>query len=603
MNEGYIDVINAISFLNHLGAVGVPFDQEDDNECYPFNYYLSGLRFDPRSEFSNRLELLLCIIRRAGKWKVVETEKFYSMNLMPYKLASALLSIEEANKCFEEDDRRSVPSSVVRRDLVEWTSTLKIHHDLTLNEDLIGSLLGWTDGLQVFLSLRLKINPKLEARTLELAIRGHKPKAIALLVQSGFKIDNNIWKLLCDEVLCLDSFTERTIFSVVLESMNLLQPERTLTDSCTRSVCRVSEDEKFQPYTYPLVPLKAMQCAWDAGYRNVDDTWRRETPLWRLLAAYLFDMNYTYFSFSILVKVYWFIVHGAQLDWIHPTYGATPAHLIAKVAFNFEKPSQYRYLDIREEIVLKSLRLDIQDNCNCQCSIRGCYAFECAVLSALRDKKTHVSCKLLRKLIAFADNEQSCRSWMISALIRAITFEELGLTHTCCSRPSDDDLLDYPNRRYRPSEYDEQDHRKYIDYRCRHLPSDEIRDQHHIESEDIALLEVLMGEFSESWSTFNGSLQQYIDTTWTDRMDEERPMDSGIGEQIKDTIEQLGVQLSESLSDDEDLDSDYEDKDFESDSYDNQLRYWRLVEQYPRSVRLILIDYNNYNRFRRRRTS
>ncbi|KAH7130131.1 hypothetical protein B0J11DRAFT_522504 [Dendryphion nanum] len=581
ITSGYIDLMSAIGFLNHLGAVGVPFDQEDDNEWLPFNCLLESVTFYSRIIVYSRLELLSHVIRRAGIWKVVETGTTELMPEKAYETASALLSIDEANECFEDDDRRSLPSSVVRRDLSEWSSTLKMHHDLVPNEGLIRSLLNWTDGLHLFLSLRLKIDPKLEALALTLAIGESNSEAVTLLVKSGFKIDNTVWEYLCDEAWLLDPYNRRSIFSVVLdrifsvvlESMNLLRPECTHTDSCTQSVCKVSKDHEFQPYTYPLIPPTAMQYAWNAGYRNVDDIWHDETPLWHFLAAYLFEDNYTPYPFSMLDKIYWFVDHGAQLDWIHPTYGTTPAHLIAKVGRYVKSCNQFRRPGItNKKFLFKSLQIDIQDNCNCPCSIKGCYTFTCAVLSTLRYEIRYERRRLLRELIVFANNERHCRSWMVPTLIRAITFEELGLTHTCCSRISDD----------------EQGHRKSIHYRCRHLPSDEIRDQHHIESEDIALLEALMGEFFESWLTFNVTLQQYIDTLWTDRMDEVRPMDSGISEEDKDVIEQLGVQLLESFSDDE---------EFEPDSEDDRLRYWRLVKQYPRSVRLLLTDeYHPYDK-------
>ncbi|KAF2123252.1 hypothetical protein BDV96DRAFT_562155 [Lophiotrema nucula] len=86
----------------------------------------------------------------------------------------------------------------------------------------------------------------------------------------------------------------------------------------------------------------------------------------------------------------------------------------------------------------------------------------------------------------------------VPSILRIFTFDELRLTHTC-----------HNNR-----------HHDFNVNPVEQLARKDIENIQYAEAEDLALLEQLITEFEEAWSSFEGTILGFIVGYWAERMDE-----------------------------------------------------------------------------------
>ncbi|KAF2788778.1 hypothetical protein K505DRAFT_366174 [Melanomma pulvis-pyrius CBS 109.77] len=128
---------------------------------------------------------------------------------------------------------------------------------------------------------------------------------------------------------------------------------------------------------------------------------------------------------------------------------------------------------------------------------------------------------VLEEILSWTGLDVNSEEHMIPSFIRLLTFERLGLTHTC------------------------HDHGHYK-FGCDPklpLAASEIFDIQFVENSDIDLLEDLLEEFEEAMQEHTGSIWDFIDGYWKDRMDQimsER--DKPIQEE-EEQARQLGVTI------------------------------------------------------------
>jgi hypothetical protein len=221
--------------------------------------------------------------------------------------------------------------------------------------------------------------------------------------------------------------------------------------------------------------------------------------------------------------VEWLVAKGARLDWFHPNLHTTPAHIVASIyAWETQHPAGRSSAIMRTSdttLLERILASNDVDQCVCFFSDGGCRVIACAVKQIVDDssiyKNVEHSDLNFHNIFHAIDLNHSKPNTDALAIIRTLTFEKLGLTHTCCAR-----LLSH--------NFGQTD--------------EEAQDPHYVESKDIRCLESLMIEFQHSWGEHKGALQEYIENVWEPRMGEE--VGSSYEECIKG-LQETGVMLWE----------------------------------------------------------
>jgi hypothetical protein len=294
--------------------------------------------------------------------------------------------------------------------------------------------------------------------------------------------------------------------------------------------------------------LEAAQILYDAGFTTVDEPWFERTPL--MTHAESYDMNDA-------PTVVWFLEKGAKLDTMC-LFGLMPLHVFAeKFVVSFirrehdyqtyksrmgwnsflhpdqptvlhtsmlevcpigwcdEKVSEDWSLDattIHEDLFTAVFENKSKDSCTCQCAMQGCTAISSAlrvsrptgcvhqILITGRKITTPLQKRTLHEIVTYLSGPEHHARICCEAL-RIMTFDALGLTHTChdwgyCHKGGDVSI--------RPS-----------------FPSSEdIKNIEYTEVNDIQLLENLMAEFESAWKEWNGEVLDFIENYWEVRMEE-----------------------------------------------------------------------------------
>jgi hypothetical protein len=183
------------------------------------------------------------------------------------------------------------------------------------------------------------------------------------------------------------------------------------------------------------------------------------------------------------------------------------------------------------------------DSCNCACSSHGCgiitsalkmtrHAFMDSIGAwrCTRDsrppgdaQKKFFVIDYISRLSKYVDadiwvDDESCRE-----ALRVMTFDRLGLTHTCHNLG----------------------HSSVYCYPRNPLSQKEIEDIHYSEEKDLGLLEELVSEFESLWSQHPAGFTDFLRGRWTDRMDEviaerSHPRDDEPGSVFRETGVILG---------------------------------------------------------------
>lgn len=160
--------------------------------------------------------------------------------------------------------------------------------------------------------------------------------------------------------------------------------------------------------------------------------------------------------------------------------------------------------DVAKQVLVQILTDPIRDDCNCACSTEGCQL----LITILKIFRQDTNCPVGRMMkmqisIVLADLIESSSSpsspTFFSQLIRSLTFEELDLTHTCCTHFLDH-ILPPPNN---PNSHE-----------------DDIHEIHDEERHLLHQLEELLLEFEMKKSELGGSTKGFLQGYWRVRMDE-----------------------------------------------------------------------------------
>lgn len=206
----------------------------------------------------------------------------------------------------------------------------------------------------------------------------------------------------------------------------------------------------------------------------------------------------------------WFIEKGAKPNYIHRRSKTTPIHLLASsilhallllIYGDMGQASQHPELDDNEKFMARFLTRFLtsreKDKCNCACSQDGCEVgtvITRAIIAWVHNPKSHKEDQPLKekvanvgcgiKVLLYFDPELEARPADCHALFRALTFDLLGLTHTCHLR------------------------------NMHGIEDQEVRDIQELEKEDIVLLDGLVEHFANAWHDCDGPLIDFVAGYW-----------------------------------------------------------------------------------------
>jgi hypothetical protein len=176
-----------------------------------------------------------------------------------------------------------------------------------------------------------------------------------------------------------------------------------------------------------------------------------------------------------------------------------------------------------------------KDACECACSENGCemvtvLADVAAKLPGGHHGHSMDPLSLMDRIVAlvrvflYYDPELEKRHTSCRAFFRALTFHQLGMTHTChiVRRNNKPYLYDVSEKPYDEAEY---------------------HAIHDIEKDDIRLLEQLVEGFCASWADYNGSLGDFLRNVWMGEMESTVTERSKVDDGYEEKLQELGVVL------------------------------------------------------------
>lgn len=179
-----------------------------------------------------------------------------------------------------------------------------------------------------------------------------------------------------------------------------------------------------------------------------------------------------------------------------------------------------RSLEMFQRIIMN----EKQDACKCACSLTGCRGISIIFKPWTRNARgfgTFLPRLMIKewpsKFLLLCLTENTISEEIIHDVIRLLTFDTLGLTHTCC-RPKDEDPMDL------------------IPFEDR----DEIQEIHDEEQEDLQLLEDLILEFDEYRRKSSCCVRDFFCTYWRSRMIEVLSEEKSFNQ---DEFREIGVTL------------------------------------------------------------
>ncbi|KAJ5520298.1 hypothetical protein N7463_000751 [Penicillium fimorum] len=376
----------------------------------------------------------------------------------------------------------------------------------------------WPKGIKIL--LQSGANPQLHISLLIIAEGEKYHASAALLLEAGYKIQmmDLIDSEKCNDggrrySLLINELAARRRRLCTLAESSLPLDQMPPLGGSTTNICRaltvhgidipitlpfvISSMGSTEIYQTPLSPeskdfVKIMDSMYDIGFHDVDlpDQYGR-TPL----------MTITVRPFRgdgplVLTKcAAWLMSKGASIERKLPNSNAKVAH-----------PLTLQYIGLHESLdweIHVFFVSPTKDCCICACSSGGCTTLSVALLyivwiASLREVRSRAGCfrKLIPSLVAWQD----CWPDVSRAIVRTLTVDALGLTHTCCTeiRIAESVWM----ARLPKQERDEAEINRILD------------DQHFLIKE----FEDLMEEMESKLDEIGLPLKEFLDGYWYDRV-------------------------------------------------------------------------------------
>jgi len=272
---------------------------------------------------------------------------------------------------------------------------------------------------------------------------------------------------------------------------------------------------------YGLFGICIKDSLYNAGFRDIDED--------HVLPPLLHDLTLCGFWIrdEIIPMLEWFKEKGVnfQVEW--PNSRISALHCLA---WGLGKPQYLFRMTARiwEAVGHFWEHQDYPDGCDCRCSVSGCLpvtAFLKGAAEFVWDPIGIALRALIKHMAGF-----SHFLYFTTTIIRFITFERLGIQHTCC----DLDRIQYDGIRRRSdppaSPY--------------HYSQQEIRKIHEEDAFLLGLLEELVIEFDNAFQKFDGDFETFVVDVWEYRMKETlRRLRKEDHELYAEGRKQLGVKM------------------------------------------------------------
>jgi hypothetical protein len=264
----------------------------------------------------------------------------------------------------------------------------------------------WPDGLRQFLSMSSEYIKRHSGDLFEIAIRHSMVESLGPLIEAQLPISMDTWTFLCSQYDPCTPFHTEALSSIA----KLLRNQ--------------TSDSGIKFYRTRDLSLAAAEALWMAGFQELDlgsdQTQVLTSPLDYHITALDSDTG-----FELLQ---WFVEKGVRLDAISPYTHSTVAHKIAERMFRIGTNA----LHPPNSFVRSVFESHVTDKCVCPCSTKGCLPIGLTISKAFRRWTWHDSIRMKYLYDLIDSSPDSDRVWMSSTCLRALTFEDLGMTHTCC---------------------------------------------------------------------------------------------------------------------------------------------------------------------------
>ena len=237
---------------------------------------------------------------------------------------------------------------------------------------------------------------------------------------------------------------------------------------------------------------------------------------------------------AALQRVSWLISRGADLGRkVNPPEhmlfdpSITAAHCIGSWIGRavYEAGSLDELEDESRSVLGKMAVLKHYDNCLCACSSHGCTPAIMPLKGIMKMVRlSEVSSYCIEKRIWVIDwlnnllgHSHEAWQWLSREIIRYVTFEKLGLAHTCCQ--SRYDVFDM---------WDDMDDKE----------REEIHDEERL---SIRKLDALVTDFEEKYTELGVTVPEFLNGYWKTRMEEVEREDEPLDEEQIAKIKDLGV--------------------------------------------------------------
>ena len=357
-----------------------------------------------------------------------------------------------------------------------WDSSSPASGNYTL-EGLLTPSISWPEGIRLILdwarsqttsTLQWTDSPVWEA------VFTNCPNSMHVLLQEECPMDATVWTMACSPKL--------NIYHERYNKFRNGHECREYFAAMAKAMIKRRQLGEYNKLLYHAdgLSLYAATSLWNAGFHEIDCIGRQRleteqgtyhdlkgTPLW------LHSLSYPTRDNIALLE--WFVTKGARLDLHHPQYSTTPRnYLSAGIAEYLNKdPAPSVPLRFIRHIVWSTLR----DKCTCLCSESGCLPITKMFAQGFAVETDNIC----------TDNPEL--QLMIRGMLRYVTFNLLGLTHTCCTRDV---------------------HMQEVLYGHPPITKEEIRDTHYVETKDIELFRVLIAELEEQAQRYAGTFSSFL---------------------------------------------------------------------------------------------
>lgn len=384
--------------------------------------------------------------------------------------------------------------------------------------EMLSSTLDWPEGLRMLISSGLlQLTPENQtavAGCVHALVDYHKLDSLKILSVAGFPVHPGAWLRACEHHADQKTAWLRESYLETIQCLAELMYE-CVSIPLTRWISGQWKPSAVLTldslFCSGSLRLETARCLLNAGFVFKDkpplispeDCYiRHGTPLWiQSIEFFRSERGET----LLWLTMSWMVDQESNLNWVHPELGITPAHTIAsRYACGSRYKSFVRTTSAQSEVqsLMSKVLLSHTDSCSCYCSVSGCSVFGCIARQFRGLKLLQLANKawywgFLEAIFNAVDSSPQKPSFGLS-ILRVMTFDELGLTHTCCH------LIVENVRPY--------------DYNFRTLAAQEIQDLYHIESKAISILEKLMTELEPQWSRHSGSFKSFLKRIWVPRM-------------------------------------------------------------------------------------